>query len=1205
MLALSPLFPTTYGWPLKDFITENSHQDCNDISIEVETNSYNSLDFPIYDQIKQKTVPGNSIFSGGDINSNIGDPVIPMKVTKKLNHNASERDRRKRVNDLYAYLRSLLPMSSDLKEKLLLPCGIVLRNRNQANRSKGDFIGEQVTNVDDEVDDSPENDLALNVDHIFEADECDAFDSDVNEGPTSQTMFMANLTSEDPIYNEAGPSYDSNNPLEGVQSRLTNKPDMLMNDSVTSELARYKELVGEYEKRAKFELTDRERKIDEQMRIIISDRNRKETSLKSELHSAQILLSSTVDHYKSLTERKHFVGVQTALFKEVKVMEEIFDQMNNEVDQNAVDKQLSNLQESFDNKKSQASPEAPDFRSFFKIKNLEHQIQEKDNVIGHLKDIVTNVKARSSLELEKVKQHYKELFDSIKILRTHTSEKTSTMLNEIESLKAQLRSKAPCFTSDCVKPKVLAPGMYAIDVKPIPHPLKNNRSAHLNYIGHLKESVETVREIVEEARAVKPLDSSLNYACRYTKLSQELLECVIGTCPKNFNERDNKAPSTPVTRKKQVKFSDKPGTSSSNTQKQKVHQRVQLTYIPVLSYTGVNDSTEASGSKPRSITKKNRTLPAKKENKKEVEVRLRTNRSVWKKMNRVDSSISSKRVVINSNSESVNSASNGMCVVNVLNSVNATPTVRIVLHNEKQIWKPKGKLSDNSLNTTKQIWKPKSKLSDNSLSKTQRVWKATGKLFTDIGYQWRPTGKKLTLGKLDCGSQWRPTGKKFALGEMLTKSPPNKNWGTDIPNSPNSNVFKCRSYRFGNDHLGAIMGYGDYVMGDSVISRVYYVEGLGHNLFSVGQFCDSDLEVAFRKHTCFVRDLNGTDILQGSRGTNLYTISIDKMMKSSPICLLSKASKSKSWLWHRRLNHLNFGTINDLARKDLVGLQQNSPISIPPLDNGTEFVTKLSQHTMKVLINLIQKSVRELLKTNGVVKDVISYTGGSSSNYDDILESSHKPDLTFFRVFGALCYPTNDSENLGKFQAKADIGIFVGYAPSRKGYRIYNKRTRRLMETIHVTFDEMAQTMAPVRISSGPVPVIMTSGQLKSGLAPTDKELEMLFQPMFDEHLEQSPVDEQVPSATKVMVIALKWIYKVKLDEYGDVLKNKARLVAKGYRQRKAIDFGRNVCSNGWSKLLFSRTVIFTEEVFVSQPEGFEDGKSYSRLSSEKALYGH
>ncbi|GJU43076.1 hypothetical protein Tco_1200342 [Tanacetum coccineum] len=116
------------------------------------------------------------------------------------------------------------------------------------------------------------------------------------------------------------------------------------------------------------------------------------------------------------------------------------------------------------------------------------------------------------LELEKGQTTFTRNLYSIKITRTHTSEKTSTMLNEIESLKAQLRSKESCFTSDYVKPKVLAPGMYAIDVKPIPHPLKNNRSAHLNYISHLKESVETVREIVEEARVVKPLDNALNYA---------------------------------------------------------------------------------------------------------------------------------------------------------------------------------------------------------------------------------------------------------------------------------------------------------------------------------------------------------------------------------------------------------------------------------------------------------------------------------------------------------------------------------------------------------------------------------------------------------------------------------------------------------------------------------------------------------------------
>nr|GEX66555.1 putative ribonuclease H-like domain-containing protein [Tanacetum cinerariifolium] len=102
------------------------------------------------------------------------------------------------------------------------------------------------------------------------------------------------------------------------------------------------------------------------------------------------------------------------------------------------------------------------------------------------------------------------------------------------------------------------------------------------------------------------------------------------------------------------------------------------------------------------------------------------------------------------------------------------------------------------------------------------------------------------------------------------------------------------------------------------ISQVYYVEGLGHNLFSVGQFCDSDLEVAFRQHTCFIRNLDGVDLLTGSRGKNLYTLSLQDMMASSPICLLSKTSKNKFWLWHRRLSHLKFGAINHLARQGLV-----------------------------------------------------------------------------------------------------------------------------------------------------------------------------------------------------------------------------------------------------------------------------------------------
>jgi hypothetical protein len=120
--------------------------------------------------------------------------------------------------------------------------------------------------------------------------------------------------------------------------------------------------------------------------------------------------------------------------------------------------------------------------------------------------------------------------------------------------------------------------------------------------------------------------------------------------------------------------------------------------------------------------------------------------------------------------------------------------------------------------------------------------------------------------------------------------------------------------RFGNDHYALIMGYGDYVSGNIEISHVYYVEGLGHNLFSVGQFCDGDLEVAFREKTCFVCDLQGNDLMTGSRGSNLYTISMSDMIASSPICLLSKAESTKSWLWHKRLSHLNFKTMTDLAR---------------------------------------------------------------------------------------------------------------------------------------------------------------------------------------------------------------------------------------------------------------------------------------------------
>nr|GFA30446.1 ribonuclease H-like domain-containing protein [Tanacetum cinerariifolium] len=124
--------------------------------------------------------------------------------------------------------------------------------------------------------------------------------------------------------------------------------------------------------------------------------------------------------------------------------------------------------------------------------------------------------------------------------------------------------------------------------------------------------------------------------------------------------------------------------------------------------------------------------------------------------------------------------------------------------------------------------------------------------------------------------------------------------------------------RFGNNDFLVIAGYGDVVIGSMMIKKFYYVEGLGHNLFSVGQFCDKGFEVAFRKSTCFVRNEDGVYLLTGDRSSNLYTVVLNEVASNSSTCLLAKASSSQSSLWHQHLSHLNFVTINNLVKKNLV-----------------------------------------------------------------------------------------------------------------------------------------------------------------------------------------------------------------------------------------------------------------------------------------------
>nr|GEX84412.1 integrase, catalytic region, zinc finger, CCHC-type, peptidase aspartic, catalytic [Tanacetum cinerariifolium] len=333
------------------------------------------------------------------------------------------------------------------------------------------------------------------------------------------------------------------------------------------------------------------------------------------------------------------------------------------------------------------------------------------------------------------------------------------------------------------------------------------------------------------------------------------------------------------------------------------------------------------------------------------------------------------------------------------------------------------------------------------------------------------------------------------------------------------NIF-LGTIRFGNDQIARIMGYGDYQLGNVIISRIYYVEGLGHNLFSVGQFCDADLEVAFQKNTCFIRDLEGVDLISGSHDTNLYTISLVDMLKSSLICLLSKASKTKSWLWHQRLSHLNFNTLNKLAKD---GLARGIPrLKFQKDHNGV--VERRNQTLVEATRTMLIFSKAPLFLWAEAI-NTACYTQNRSlirHRYNKTpyeLMQHKKLDLSFLHVFGSLCYPINDHEDISKFDAKADIRIFVGYAPAKKAFKIYNRRTRIISETIHITFDELT-TMASEQFSLEPGLHVMT------------------------------PV-----TPNNMFLIKLKWIYKIKKDKSGGVLKNKARLVAQGFRQEEGINF--------------------------------------------------
>ncbi|GJU32644.1 retrovirus-related pol polyprotein from transposon TNT 1-94 [Tanacetum coccineum] len=559
------------------------------------------------------------------------------------------------------------------------------------------------------------------------------------------------------------------------------------------------------------------------------------------------------------------------------------------------------------------------------------------------------------------------------------------------------------------------------------------------------------------------------------------------TCPNLPKPSEKLVVVTLMNKNKRVRFAA-PVTSLSNIPKQTNSLKTKYSNKPLLNSTGVKPTTSASGSKPSSNTKNKRiSRPPSSNQKNKVEDHSRKVKSSLNKMNSVSKPVSNalvKHSVRNAKFESICAICN-KCLFDANHDMCITDYVNV---------------------------RSKSKPKRN---KMRKVWKSMGKVFSEIGYSWKPIGRTFIIVGNMCPLT-RITSTKVVPPKETTIAPVvTPTSGILVYSRRVKATRSVGTVRFGNDHIAKIMGYGDYQMGNVIISRVYYMEGLGHNLFSVGQFCDFDLEVSFRKHTCFIRDLDGVDLLKGSQGSNLYTLSMDNLLLSSPICLLSKASKAnkkhshkpkaedsiqeKLYLLHMdlcgpmRVQSINgrkyilvivddfswFTWVKFLRSKDevpefvikflkMIQVRLNATIHNIRTDNGTKIINQtLTAYYEEVRISH-QTSVARTLQHNGVVKIrnhtlvkatrtmlifskallflwaeavvIACYTQNRSlirkrhnkTPYE--LLHDRKPDLSYLHVFGALCYPTNGGEYLGKLKLKADIGIFVGYAPAKKAF---------------------------------------------------------------------------------------------------------------------------------------------------------------------------
>nr|GEY38502.1 hypothetical protein [Tanacetum cinerariifolium] len=554
-----------------------------------------------------------------------------------------------------------------------------------------------------------------------------------------------------------------------------------------------------------------------------------------------------------------------------------------------------------------------------------------------------------------------------------------------------------------------------------------------------------------------------------------------------------------------------------------------------LSSTGV-DNTKTIRPQPRSNTKNDRIPSASKSSRsknKEAEVEehhrnlllFKNNKHISSACNNIktDSQEVISNVVCAMCSKCLISVNHDKCLCNYVNDKNSRGKTE----------KAKVSFKENQLKYQPKVTKPKKVECHKSLAtpkpRKSRLlfrWSPTGKLFNQEG---KIVDSSESKSKSDCSN-----GDNACTSNILEPK---------IKRFPNSTSLLDR-----NDHVAAILGFGDLQWGNILIIRVYFVQGLGHNLFSVGQFCDSNLEVAFRRDACFVRNLEGVDLLKGDCSTNLYTINLHEMAFASPIYLMARKSKRASHppkpvpnsrqrlhLLHMDLcgpmriasingkryvlvivdDYSRYTWVHFLRSKDeapeviikflkRITVLLQSPVIIIRTDNGTEFKNQ-------VLKEYFDNAIATACFTQN--RSIIHYRF-NKTQYE--LINGRKPDISFLHVFGALCYPKNDREDIGKLGVKGDIGCFIGYSADSCAYRVYNRRTKKIMETMNVSFDELS-AMAFEQRSLKPGLNSMTSGQISSGLdltyapstissqKPSEGELDLLFESIYDDYIGGQP----------------------------------------------------------------------------------------------------